>query len=86
MQKESGYTIELRAKPEFHRFLIGKGGASISKVREQTGVRFVFPSNNDPDPELITIIGKKEAVEKAQAELEARITELVSELLELKTF
>lgn len=67
----------MKAKPEFHRFLIGKGGSSISKVREETGVRFVFAGANDPDPELITIIGKKEAVERAKSELESHVAELV---------
>ena len=67
----------MRAKPEFHGFLIGKGGATISKVRE-SGVRVIFPAPNDTDPEVITIIGKKEAVEKAQLELESQISVLVS--------
>lgn len=28
----SSFTAEVRAKPEFHRYLIGRGGANISKV------------------------------------------------------
>lgn len=43
------------------------------------GVRVIFPSEGDSEPEIITIMGKKEAVEKAKAELEATITETVIE-------
>lgn len=74
---EANYTAEVKAKPEFHGFLIGRGGATISKVKEG-GVRVVFPAPGDPDPELIAIIGKKEAVEKAKVELESQILALVS--------
>jgi KH domain len=58
--------------------LIGRGGASIREFRERTGTRIVFPTPQDKDQELITIIGKKESVEKAVIELEKRITDLAS--------
>lgn len=74
---EANYTAEVKAKPEFHGFLIGRGGATISKVREG-GVRVVFPAPGDSDPELISIIGKKEAVEKAKLELESQILALAN--------
>lgn len=38
----------------------------------------MFPTDKDDDKELITIIGKKESVERAVAELEATIKEIVS--------
>ena len=38
----------------------------------------VFPSSDDPDQHLITIIGKKESVDSAKAELENLIKDLVS--------
>ncbi|EDO37476.1 predicted protein [Nematostella vectensis] len=76
-EKELGsYTVEIRAKPEHHRFLIGRGGASIRKVRENTGARIVFPAAKDEDKELITIIGKQEAVEAAKDELLKSIKDL----------
>lgn len=31
-RKINSYTAELRAKPEFHKFLIGRGGVNIRKV------------------------------------------------------
>ena len=69
---------EVKAKPEYHRFLIGKGGANIRKVRDSTGARIIFPSSTDADQESITLIGKKEAVELAKVELESLIKDLVS--------
>ncbi|XP_053689982.1 vigilin isoform X2 [Sabethes cyaneus] len=69
----SSYTAEVRANPQHHKFLIGKNGASIKKIRDLTGARIIFPGNNDEDKEVITIIGKKEGVEEAKSQLEAII-------------
>ena len=76
---ENSFTAEVTAKPEHHRFLIGRGGVNIRKVREKTGVRIVFPTRQDENQELITIIGKKEAVEEAKDELLSKISQLVSD-------
>jgi len=73
---ENSFTAEVTAKPEHHRFLIGRGGVNIRKVREKTGVRIVFPTREDENQELITIIGKEGAVEEAKAELMSKIKEL----------
>ncbi|XP_043578078.1 vigilin [Bombus pyrosoma] len=72
----SSYSAEVRAKVQHHKFLIGKNGANIKKIRESTGARIIFPTEADQDKEVITIMGKKEAVEKAKAELEATISEI----------
>ncbi|KAL6434782.1 hypothetical protein ACFW04_005170 [Cataglyphis niger] len=72
----SSFSAEVRAKVQHHKFLIGKNGANIKKIRESTGARIIFPTDEDQDKEVITIIGKKEAVEKAKAELEATIKEI----------
>lgn len=69
----SSYTAEVRANPQHHKFLIGKNGASIKKIRDLTGARIIFPNSDDKDMEVITIIGKKEGVEEAKAQLESII-------------
>lgn len=69
-------TGEVRAKQQHHKFLIGKNGASIRKIRDTTGARVIFPNSNDEDKELITIIGKEEAVKEAKAQLEAIIKDI----------
>uniref|UniRef100_A0A671SSZ5 Vigilin n=1 Tax=Sinocyclocheilus anshuiensis TaxID=1608454 RepID=A0A671SSZ5_9TELE len=75
-KQTKNHTVELRAKPEYHKFLIGKGGGNIRKVRDSTGARIIFPTAEDKDQELITVIGTEEAVAEAQKELEALIKSL----------
>ncbi|XP_057372624.1 vigilin-like [Daphnia carinata] len=78
----TGYTETIRSKPEHHRFLIGRNGSNIRKIRELTGARIVFPSdseaNNTKERDIITIVGREDAVKKAREELENRIKELDS--------
>jgi len=75
-REQNSFSAEVRAKPQHHKYLIGKSGATIRKLRETTGCRIIFPSADDEDQELITIIGKKEGVQKAKEELEANIKEI----------
>ncbi|KAJ8022002.1 Vigilin [Holothuria leucospilota] len=75
-REEASYNEEIHCKPEYHRFLIGRGGANIRKVREETSARVVFPSARDEDQTLITVIGTKEAVKEAKGRLESLIKEL----------
>ncbi|KFM62860.1 Vigilin, partial [Stegodyphus mimosarum] len=72
----TSYTAEVKARPEQHKFLIGKNGTNIKKVREKTGARIVFPNENDEDRDTITIIGRKEEVEAAKKELMDMISDL----------
>ncbi|XP_064184904.1 vigilin [Anguilla rostrata] len=72
----NNFTAELQAKPEYHKFLIGRGGANIRRVRDRTGARIIFPSPDDPEQELITIVGREEAVRQAQKELETLVKNL----------
>jgi len=72
----SSCSAEVRAKPEHHKFLIGRQGANIQSVRDKTGARIIFPSEKDTDREAITILGTKEAVAQAKKELEARVKDL----------
>ncbi|CAI9616653.1 unnamed protein product [Staurois parvus] len=75
-KQTKSFTAELRAKPEYHKFLIGKGGGNIRKVRDMTGARIIFPTAEDKDQQLITIVGTEEAVKDAQKELELLIKSL----------
>uniref|UniRef100_A0A4W6D2T6 Vigilin n=1 Tax=Lates calcarifer TaxID=8187 RepID=A0A4W6D2T6_LATCA len=70
---------ELQAKPEYHKFLIGRGGANIRRVRDRTGARIIFPSPDDTEQELITIVGKEEAARQAIQQLVAELQEMVSQ-------
>jgi len=72
----SGVTMEIRAKPQHHKFLIGKAGIHIQKIRDDTGARIIFPGSNDTDKEAIVIIGTQQAVDAAKKVMEAKIKEL----------
>uniref|UniRef100_H2ZHB2 K Homology domain-containing protein n=1 Tax=Ciona savignyi TaxID=51511 RepID=H2ZHB2_CIOSA len=77
-QKElASFTKELKCKAELHRFLIGRGGATIKKVRDETGARIIFPASNDTDKETITVMGKQADVETACRILEEKIKSMV---------
>lgn len=52
-------------------------------MRDSTGARIIFPTQEDKDQELITVIGTEEAVAEAQKELEALIKSLVGSLVKL---
>lgn len=84
-KQTKSHTAELRAKPEYHKFLIGKGGGNIRKVRDSTGARIIFPTAEDKDQEQITVIGTEEAVAEAQKELEALIKSLDNVVEDLMT-
>lgn len=80
----SSYEETVTARPEFHRFLIGKGGAKIKKIRESyPDVRILFPRETDADKETIHLVGKKEEVGKVKKQLEQMINEL-NETVEVK--
>ncbi|XP_022244793.1 vigilin-like isoform X2 [Limulus polyphemus] len=72
------FTVELKARPEYHKFLIGVKGANVKKVRQKTGARIVFPTNSDEDKETITITGHKEAAMEAKKILEDMMEDLFS--------
>ena len=72
----SGITADVKAKPQHHKFLIGKSGIHIQKIRDETGARIIFPGSSDADKETITIIGTKEACDSAKKIMEAKIKEL----------
>ncbi|XP_065187615.1 vigilin-like [Sycon ciliatum] len=72
----NSHTEEVRAKREYHRFLIGRGGVTMKQIRETTGARVLFPTEQDEDPELISIVGRQEGCVEAKAILMEKIKSL----------
>lgn len=73
----SSHTAEVKAKPDLFRYLIGRGGSNIQKLRDNfPSVKIVLPRHEDADQETIHLIGKKDQVESARAQLAATIAEL----------
>ncbi|RXN01408.1 hypothetical protein EOD39_6903 [Acipenser ruthenus] len=65
-----------KAKQQLLSLAEEKGGANIRKVRDNTGARIIFPTAEDKDQELITVVGTEESVRDAQKELEGLIKSL----------
>lgn len=57
--------------------MIGKGGANIRKIREETSTRIDLPPEGS-DSDMIVITGRKENVEKARDHILKIQSELVS--------
>ena len=72
--------MKVKIFKEAHPKIIGKGGAQIKKIREETDTKIDLPRENS-DSDVITITGKKENVEKAKNMIEAIQKELVCYLL-----
>ncbi|CAG2118878.1 unnamed protein product, partial [Medioppia subpectinata] len=78
-QQINNFSEELKIKPEHHRYLIGKNGANIKKVRDNAGARVFFPTGKEEsaaDRDSVIITGKKEEVIKARQMLEEMVKDL----------
>jgi len=67
--QESNYQDELHIFKQFHRMLIGKHGAFIRKIREDTQTRIDVPAE-DSESDSILIVGRQENVLKARKLIE----------------
>ena len=74
--QENNYQEEVQIFKQFHRMLIGKQGAFIRKIREETSTRIEVPAE-DSDSSAILLVGKPENVRKARSLIEAKVKELV---------
>jgi len=66
---ESNYQVKVPIFKQFHKFIIGKGGSTIKKIRQETDTKVDLPESGS-ESDVITITGKKENVEKAQAKIQ----------------
>ncbi|RWS27624.1 vigilin-like protein [Leptotrombidium deliense] len=64
----SNYSVEVPITKENHRYIIGKDGATIKKIREETGTKIDLPAEGSAS-DVIIITGKKENVEVAKGKL-----------------
>ena len=62
---ETSYSIKVSVCKIFHKNLIGKGGAHINRLRQETSTRIHVP-NMKSDSKLLEITGSKPNVEKAR--------------------
>ena len=50
---------------KFHGSIVGRGGATLRKIREDTDTRIELPQENSSS-DVITIVGRKENIQKAR--------------------
>ena len=74
---ESTYQVKVPIFKQFHKFIIGKGGATIKKIRQETDTRVDLPESGS-ESDVITITGKKENVEKAVAKIQQIQSEMAN--------
>ena len=74
---ESNYQIKVPIFKQFHKFIIGKGGATIKKIRQETDTKIDLPESGS-DSDVIAITGKKENVEKAVAKIQQIQSEMAN--------
>jgi hypothetical protein len=74
---ESNYQSKVPIFKQFHKFIIGKGGATIRKIRQETDTRVDLPESGS-ESDVITITGKKENVEKAVSKIQAIQSEMAN--------
>jgi len=41
----SSFQAEVKAKPHLHKLLIGKQGSEVRRIKDATGARVIFPSD-----------------------------------------
>lgn len=74
--------VKLEVDRRFHSVLIGRKGRRVTELRERTGAQINFPRRNATGDEanIIVVSGEPDAVAACQAEIEAVVQELASEV------
>uniref|UniRef100_A0A8C1JSZ6 Vigilin n=1 Tax=Cyprinus carpio TaxID=7962 RepID=A0A8C1JSZ6_CYPCA len=73
---ENSFSVSVPIFKQFHKNIIGKGGANIKKIREETNTKIDLPAENS-NSEMIIITGKKANCEAAKNRILAIQKELV---------
>ena len=61
--------LKLPIFKQFHKFIIGKDGATIKQIRQETNAKIDLPASGS-DSDIIILTGKKEDVLKAQKKIQ----------------
>jgi len=61
---------------KFHGSVIGKGGATLRKIREETDTKIDLPGESS-ESDIIVIIGRKENVQRAREKIKNIEKEMV---------
>jgi len=69
---KKNFRLEIKVAPTHHRQLIGPGGATVNKLREDYNVQLDFPRPRDKRKDVITIIGLEADAVRCSEEIKAR--------------
>nr|XP_034342253.1 LOW QUALITY PROTEIN: vigilin-like [Arvicanthis niloticus] len=75
-EKAKNYSVAVPVKSKYHRFLKNKNGGNLPDTCVKLGARAVFPSLKSKNQDLVTIIGKEEAVKEVQKVLDLLLKDL----------
>ncbi|RZF47323.1 hypothetical protein LSTR_LSTR012609 [Laodelphax striatellus] len=62
---DARYTLDVPVFKQYHKLVIGKGGANIKKIKDDTNTKISLPAE-DSKSDVIVISGRKENVEQAR--------------------
>uniref|UniRef100_A0A8C5CDW2 K Homology domain-containing protein n=1 Tax=Gadus morhua TaxID=8049 RepID=A0A8C5CDW2_GADMO len=74
---ENSFSLSVPIFKQFHKNIIGKGGANIKKIREETNTKIDLPTENS-NSEMIVITGRKNHCEAARERVLAIQRELAN--------
>ena len=68
---------EIDVEQKYHKHIIGKSGANVGRIKDETGVSIRIPPDNE-NSNIILIEGSPEGVSKAKEELMQMVHKMVS--------
>uniref|UniRef100_A0A8C6II53 Vigilin n=1 Tax=Mus spicilegus TaxID=10103 RepID=A0A8C6II53_MUSSI len=75
-EKAKNFSVAVPVKSKYHQFLKNKNGGNLPETCIKLGARAVFPTLKNKNQDLITIIGKEEAVKEVQKVLDLLMKDL----------
>ncbi|EDM07054.1 similar to RIKEN cDNA 4921511C20 gene (predicted) [Rattus norvegicus] len=75
-EKAQNYSLAVPVKSKYHQFLKNKNGGNLPNTCVKLGARAIFPTLKNKNQDLVTIIGKEEAVKEVQKELDLLLKDL----------
>lgn len=75
------FKLDVTVDPKYHPKIIGRRGATITKIRQQFDVQIQFPDKSGDKSDVITITGLEASANAARDEILKMVFELVSYLL-----
>ena len=63
------YEVKFDVDAKWHSKIIGRKGATVSKIRTERNVKIIFPRKDDQQSDTVTIIGCENDVKAAKDDI-----------------